>query len=241
MLVTGSLAHATSAQLPPLAADAAWGHAAGAVQGVGPGRRAGMPRSTDDVANRPAAHAEDRALMERVAAHDEPAQRELAKRLLPIARKVTRALLRDAVESDDATQLSLIEILRSAKSYRGETAVERWAQRIIVRTTLRHIRDQRRFYKVVDAEAEVGDVRATPVSRRASEELPRPPEAYLAEISEVQREAVLLHHALGYTVPEIAEITGVTQNTAKARLLYGRRALRKLVRRDLNIGKGQDS
>jgi len=184
---------------------------------------------------------EDRALMERVAAGDEHAHRIVARRLLPIARRVTRSLLRNAVEADDATQLSLMEILRSAGSYRGETAMERWAQRIIVRTTLRHIREQRRFYRVVDIDAEIGDVGAPGPKREADEELPRPIDVYLAQVSDVQREAVILHHALGYTVPEIAEITGVTQNTAKARLLYGRRALRRLVRRDLNIGKGPTS
>jgi RNA polymerase sigma-70 factor (ECF subfamily) len=179
--------------------------------------------------------------MERVAAGDEQAHRIVARRLLPLARRVTRSLLRNAVEADDATQLSLMEILRSAGSYRGETAVERWAQRIIVRTTLRHIREQRRFYRVVDIDAEVSEVGAPSSKRDADEELPRPIDVYLAQVSDVQREAVILHHALGYTVPEIAEITGVTQNTAKARLLYGRRALRRLVRRDLNIGKGPKS
>ena len=56
---------------------------------------------------------------------------------------------------------------------------------------------------------------------------------YLDELPDAQRQAVVMRHALGYSVAEVAEFLDVPLDTAKSRLLYGRRALRKLIRRDL--------
>ena len=186
--------------------------------------------------------------MTRAGEGDRAARRVVARRLMPVARRVAHALLRGSADADDAVQLSLIEVLRSAGTYRGETAVERWAQRIVVRTTLRHIREQRRYYKTVDGDVEVAETAgreflgaggAAPANGWAAggvDGLARPLEFYLSSLSEVQRDAVVLRHAFGYSVAEIATLMDVSENTAKARLLYGRRALRKLVRRDQNIG-----
>jgi RNA polymerase sigma-70 factor (ECF subfamily) len=188
-----------------------------------------------------ALHLSDRRLMQRVAANDLEARRVLARRLLPLARRVARSLLRQRADAEDAVQTALIEILRSAATYRGETAIERWAQRIVVRTSLRYAREQRRHSRIAEASAEIDQLHGhfTEVPPGGAEEaLPRPVLEYLERISQVQRDAVVLRHALGLSVAEIAEVTGVSENTAKARLLYGRRALRRLVRRDLKLGAG---
>ena len=46
----------------------------------------------------------------------------------------------------------------------------------------------------------------------------------------------MLHHALGYSLDEVAEMTSVSRNTVKGRLRLGTAALRKLVRREQKIG-----
>jgi DNA-directed RNA polymerase specialized sigma24 family protein len=46
---------------------------------------------------------------------------------------------------------------------------------------------------------------------------------------------------LGYTVEEIAELTGVSQNTVKDRLVHARREFRKLIRRERFVrSKGEE-
>ncbi|MCA9695062.1 MAG: hypothetical protein KC636_36115, partial [Myxococcales bacterium] len=77
---------------------------------------------------------EDRALMELVAQEHPLAREQLVRRLLSRVRRATRALLRDPADADDATQLCLIELLRSAASFRGEGSLEAWSDRIVVRT-----------------------------------------------------------------------------------------------------------
>jgi len=55
-------------------------------------------------------------------------------------------------------------------------------------------------------------------------------------LPEAQRQALVLRHALGYGVAEVAELLGVPVDTAKSRLMFGLRALRKAIRRDQLVG-----
>src|SRR5262245_39681549 len=81
--------------------------------------------------------------MTRVAAGDTDAQRALVLRLTSRIRRPAQTLLHDAADSDDAAQLGLVSILQSASSYRGESALERWADRIAVRVAMRLARERR--------------------------------------------------------------------------------------------------
>src|SRR6185312_1267737 len=63
------------------------------------------------------AMAADLSLMRRVAAADRHAQRVLAHRLAPRVQRISQRLLRNRADADDASQVALIEILRSAATY----------------------------------------------------------------------------------------------------------------------------
>src|SRR5687768_14700960 len=75
----------------------------------------------------------DVELMAAVAANDRTAQRVVVERLARRVRKVTGLLCRTAADADDAAQLALIEILKSADTFRVATSLERWAERITIR------------------------------------------------------------------------------------------------------------
>jgi len=190
----------------------------------------------DDSNARVNAREADKLLMRRVASGDQAAQRELMHRMLAQVRRISRALLRQTADAEDAAQLSLLAILRSAAGYRGEASIAAWADRIIVRTCMRYAREQTARSKALDGTADVGTVAATTHAHLGFEFLPRPVDAYLEALPEVQREAIVLRHALDYAVSEIAELTNSNENTIKARLLFARRTLRRLIRRDLAIG-----
>ncbi|MEZ4381849.1 MAG: RNA polymerase sigma factor [Nannocystaceae bacterium] len=171
--------------------------------------------------------------MELVAAEDPNAQRTLVRRLLPRVRRATRALLRDRADADDATQLCLIEVLGSARSFRGSGSIEAWSDRITIRTTLRQAKRQRSRLQRIDAATEP-DALSGGVAADASllTDLPRALEEYLRELTEARREALILRHVLGHSIDEIAAITEVSRNTVKDRLVTARQELRKMIRRD---------
>jgi len=175
-----------------------------------------------------------------VAAADPAATRTLANRLVQRVHRVSKSILRSPADADDAAQQSLIEILTSAKSYRGDSSVERWSDRIVVRTSLRLARSKQKVVAKTESEAELESLPSTddpgPSTSSFSEAAPRPVRAYLELLPEVQREALVLRHVMGYSVAEIAELAGVSPNTIKDRLLRGSREVRRLIRRDLAIG-----
>lgn len=170
------------------------------------------------------------------ASGDRRAQAWLLERVSPTVRKVARALLRHGPDADDAAQLSMLEILKSAGSYRGDAAVEHWARRITVRTSLRFIRKERTRQPSHGASPDPLNRQAAPDRAPAWEQLPRRVTDYLDELPPLQREAIVLHHALGHSIDEIAELTEVSPNTVKGRLRLGTKSLRKRVRRELLIG-----
>lgn len=168
--------------------------------------------------------ADDIELMGRVARGDADAQRQVVRRLLRRVEGLCRAVLRRSEEALDARQLSILEILRSAHTFRGASTLERWADRITVRTALRVAASERRARRApVDIE------RDTTHPTSESVLLAR---QYLHGISERQRMVVLMRHGLEYSIEEIAEVTGISQNAVKDRLLRGRAIMRRICRRD---------
>lgn len=173
----------------------------------------------------------------RLAGEGEPkAQAWLVTRLLPRVRRISRAFLKHHADADDAAQVALLKILRSASTYRGEASVEGWAKCIAVRSVLRFAQEERRRDRLIDR-SDSGEDETAPLDERSAEALPRELRAYLEELPEAQRNALILHHALGHSVDEIAELTEVSPDTVKSRLRLGTAALRKKVQQDIAIGR----
>lgn len=198
-------------------------------------RPAPDPAATEN----PEAHAEDLELMSLVAARDPVATQRLADRLVSRVHRVARSILREPADADDAAQQSLIEIITSAKSYRGGASIERWSDRIAVRTTMRLARDRRKRAGRVDDAVELDEIVTEGPGPESGGFTPRTASEYLSTIPDKQRTALVLRHVMGYSVSEIAELTGTSPNTVKDRLLRGAREMRRLIRRDLAIGTGK--
>lgn len=173
--------------------------------------------------------ADDACLTARAANADPAAQKALVLRLMGRVQRLSRSLLRSAADASDASQVSMIQILKSAGNYRGEGTLESWADRIVFRTAMRFYGAQRRARGAGPPEDSVSFVR--PISDPAvlvGE--------YLSWLSEPQQTVLLMRHVFGHTTDEIAEILGVSPNTVKDRLLRARATLRRLMRREQLVG-----
>jgi RNA polymerase sigma-70 factor (ECF subfamily) len=183
----------------------------------------------------PEAAADDRDhRIEAAANGDRKAAEAVLRQLLPRVRNLVRYLLKGDALVDDVAQNVLMEVLRSLPRFRGEGSLEAWADRICVRVTLaeaRRRRSERRRRADAAPEIEVATTRGSSAP---------PPDAYLARrqaaalldrLPPEQREAVVLHHVAGLSVPEMAEELGVPFDTAKSRLRLGVGKLRAVQRR----------
>jgi len=176
-------------------------------------------------------------LMQMVAAGDDRARRVLAMRVMRPTRRIAHVLLGSSPDVDDAAQVALIEILRAAGSYRGESSLERWSQRIAVRAVLRSGQVQRRRSQRIDAAVEPETLRAVFGESMFSEQLARPLPEYLAMLDPRRCRALVLRHALGYSAAEIAELTETPLSTVKHQISRALQQLRKAIGRDTLVGR----
>lgn len=180
----------------------------------------------------------DLVLARQVASGDRRAAERFARRLFPVARRVARTMCRHRVEADDAAQNVLVELLGAAKGYAGRASLESWAYRIAVRVVMRGIKKTRVRGERYELQEDAGLAAAETggFGRVVHEDLPRPLSAYLAELTDVQREVMVLRHAMGHTIPEISDLIDTPVPTIKSRLQKAQSELRRMIRRDLAIG-----
>jgi len=182
----------------------------------------------------------DLDLMARVSRKDAAAERVLVRRLSGRVARLARLLSGNLVEADDAAQLSLLEILGSAGTFRIAVSLEGWADRITVRTVRRLIRRELARKSLLTRWVVPGEL---PWGRRA--DLGAEPlglDALLARLSPERRETLVLRHALEYTVEEIAELTSAPVGTVKDRLVAARKEIRRALEREaVRAGRGSPS
>jgi RNA polymerase sigma-70 factor (ECF subfamily) len=167
------------------------------------------------------------------AAGDRQAAHALLVELLPRVRNLVRYLTRDDTEVDDISQHVLLELLKSFKTYRATGSLRSFADRITVRVTLR--RKKQAAIDRTEQEAAGAELRALSSDVPGPDEYLRRREAvrHLDAIPMEQRQALVLHHVVGMSVPEVAEELGVPLETVRSRL---RLAMGRL-RRDEGEGK----
>lgn len=160
----------------------------------------------------------------RAARGDQHAAEALLLELLPRARNLVRYLVRSDAEVDDLVQEALVAVFLGLPTFRGEGRFEAWADRIVARTVFAHVQRQKKPIALeelaqtpADARAELGDEY---VARRQTL-------ALLDELPYDQRAALVLHHALEMSVPEIAKELAVPEETVRSRLRLGSAKLRK--------------
>jgi RNA polymerase sigma-70 factor, ECF subfamily len=159
------------------------------------------------------------------AAGDRAAAQDLCCELLPRVRNLVRYLLRGDARVDDVAQEALIAVLRGLATFRGDGRFESWVDRVVARTTFTAIRRIRAETQpgeraAVEGDPDGGDGGDTYALRR---ELA----VALDRLPADQRESLVLHFAVGMTVPEIAEAAAAPVETVRSRLRLGKAALRE--------------
>lgn len=174
---------------------------------------------------------EDLLLMAAVASGERRAQATLVRRLAPRVRRLTALLARSSADADDAAQLALLEILRSAESFRTPGNLASWGDRIAARTVFQ-LRRRERLHQTLLARWLSPGMLPWGSHSEASAEESVGLEKLFTRLSQERREALVLRHALGYSPEEIAKLTGAPLGTVKDRLVTARRQLRTMLEKD---------
>ena len=142
---------------------------------------------------------------------------------------IAHRILRDANLAEDAVQVALVEVWRQLPALRDLDRFDAWLHRILVNACYTEARRGRRFStNVVLLEADAPAARDEYLTVHDRDQLDRgfrrlPPE---------QRAVLVFHHALGLSVPEVAEHLGIPLGTAKSRLFHATAAVRAALEAD---------
>ena len=177
----------------------------------------------------------DLLLAEAVARGSVEARRALANRLFDRVR-ATMSYIADSADAEDLAQTALIQILRVADTYRGESAIEVWADRVSVRCALKYFEKTRRRKALTEASwvpANTIDSTEEQVARRRTRQRLS---ALLQELPTDQSLTLVLHYLHGYKIEEIAVIMGTLVNTVRGRLRTARKKMKQKILSDPALG-----
>lgn len=188
-----------------------------------------LERRPDDEPMTPAepTDAELTALALQASQGDVDALERLFLALLPRVRNLVRYLVRGDRDVDDLSQEALLTLLRGLGSYRGDGEFRAWVDRVVARSVFasRRPREHATDWDAASEELTPTDVRPLPDAQCARREFV----ACLDNLPESQRGALVRHHVLGMTVPEMSEALGVPQETVRSRLRLGKERLKRLL------------
>lgn len=140
--------------------------------------------------------------------------------------QVAYRILRDRHRAEDATQQALVAIWQKLPRLRDPDRFDAWSYRVLVNHCYKDAK-RRRIEPSLDAARE--PVVRDEYGRISDRDLL---ERAFAGLTMEQRAVVVLHHYLGLTVPEIAEVLDIPLGTATSRLGRGMERLRRTLQAD---------
>lgn len=167
----------------------------------------------------------DRTLMKRIVAGDQAAFALLAERHATTALRVAQRILRNAADSEEVVQESLMRVWMFAHRWKPETAkFSSWFYRIVTNQAISRVR--RKPMEALDDLAEPLDAAPGPHDQLAGKEIGQAIEVALGRLPDRQRAAIALCYDEGLSCAEAADAIGVSVGTMESLLFRARRSLR---------------
>lgn len=152
---------------------------------------------------------------------DERAQRELFRREYPRVNATIYRLLGSTRDVDDLAQETFIAVFRALSTFRGDSKLSTWIDRIAVRVVFHHIRARKPTVslEMLPERASGADVDDQTHARDGLRRL----YAVLSTMSPDARAAFALYAIDGRSIAEVADITNTSVVAAKLRIWRARR------------------
>lgn len=168
----------------------------------------------------------EQALAAQCAAGDERAQRQFVDEHIDYIHRVLYRIMGANDDVEDLVQETLIQVIRSLRTFRGNASLRTWVTRITCRIAYKHLEQTRAPAVRLESVPNVGvhDPRAE--ARLAARNAARRLYALLDELDPKQRIAFVLHAIDGRTVRQVAEATGSNLIATKSRIRRTRAKLR---------------
>jgi RNA polymerase sigma-70 factor (ECF subfamily) len=183
---------------------------------------------------------EEAALVRRVQARDEIAFREIVDQYQAKVFSIIYGILRNRNDAEDIAQQVFTKIYFSIRDFDSRSSLLTWIYRITVNECYDYLRKRKVRKLVYESDFSAEEVQhqetsnavvdpVAPVDRQLAQHdlVVR----LLATVSEQDRSLILLKEVEGYSVGELAAMTGLNGNTIKVKLFRTRHKLLKAARR----------
>ena len=190
----------------------------------------------------PATHTDDTdsVLIIRVIDGDGSAYRPLVERYQNRVHSMVYGMVRNPEDARDITQNAFIKAYQNLTSFRTDSSFYTWLYRIAMNLAIDHCRKTRRrrttgFDEAIAARDEDGAIlevhhEDSPQRALVRKQLKQRIFLALEELSEDQREVVLLREVEGFSYKKIADLMDIPEGTVMSRLFYARKRLQVLLK-----------
>lgn len=145
--------------------------------------------------------------------------------------RLAMAMLGNQAEADDSVQETLLQVVQSLTSYRGDGTVRAWvfgiARRVCAKRLEVRIRQDARRHLATDS-----DVAESPHANLERDQECRRVRAVLQHLRPTEREALLLRYEVDLSYAEIASACGIDEVAARKRVSRALLTMRDLLARD---------
>ena len=201
------------------------------------------PRTRSKVENR---YADEALLVKRVQARDEIAFREIVERYQAKVYSIIFGILRNRNDAEDIAQQVFSKVYFSINNFDSRSSLLTWIYKITVNECYDYLRKKRVRKLVYESDFSEEDSRKMENSESVSDHQPAIDQSLarrdlalklLDKLSEEDRQLLLLKEVEGHSVEELAERTGLNENTIKVKLFRARQKLLKASQKLFRGGK----
>jgi RNA polymerase sigma-70 factor, ECF subfamily len=185
-------------------------------------------------------HSDEAALVRRVQARDEIAFREIVERYQSKVFSIIYGILRNHNDAEDIAQQVFAKIYFSIRNFDFRSSLLTWIYKITVNECYDYLRKKRVRKLVYESDFSVEDAQRLESADPAVDPSPAVDRRLaqhdlvvklLSKVSEEDRSLILLKEVEGHSVEELAEMTGLNENTIKVKLFRTRQKLLKAAQR----------
>jgi RNA polymerase sigma-70 factor, ECF subfamily len=183
---------------------------------------------------------DEAALVRRIQAKDEIAFREIVDRYQAKVFSIIYGILRNRNDAEDIAQQVFAKIYFSIKNFDFRSSLLTWIYKITVNECYDYLRKKRVRKLVYESDFSADDSLRVEHAEPAADRAPGVDQRLaqhdlvfklLSKISEEDRTLILLKEVEGHSVEELAEMTGMNENTIKVKLFRARQKLVKAAQR----------
>jgi RNA polymerase sigma-70 factor (ECF subfamily) len=185
-------------------------------------------------------NSQEGTLVRRAQSGDEVAFREIVERYQSKVFSIIHGIVRQRNDVEDIAQQVFTKVYFSLRNFDFRSSLITWIYKITVNECFDYLRKKKVRKLVYESDLSEDEVRRVentvpPVDRQPAADVTLARRDYvlklLARVSEEERNLLMLKEVEGRSVEELAEITGMNENTIKVKLFRARQKLVKAAQR----------